>query len=128
MADRLALADQDLAALATGKVIVAFAARHAVDLNDELELVASGPRPATELSGGSTAVVPIDTPPVGLVGLVIGLQPAASLAGPAGSIHHGLADAPEGDAVILRVFDGDAPVLSDAEFDRRRTAVEALFT
>ncbi len=124
MADRLSIPDQDLAALAAGEVIVAFASRHAVDLNDELELVASGPRPMTELAGRRAQVVAPATP---LFGLVVGLQPAASLSGTDGAIHHVLARVPDGDAIILRVFAGDVPVLPDAEFEARRETVEAMF-
>ncbi|NNL96908.1 MAG: hypothetical protein HKO63_01765 [Acidimicrobiia bacterium] len=112
MADRLLVPDEDLVALARGEAIVAFAARHEVDLNDELELVAGGPRSA----GG-----PTETPPDGLVGLVVGLQPASSIAGPVP------ADLSDGDAGILRVFDEDGPVLADVEFESRRSDVEAMF-
>lgn len=127
MADRLVLPDQELAALVTGEVIVAFAPRHDVDLNDELELIAGRPRATSELSGE-----PDDSTPSGLTladvsGLVVGLQPAASLVGPAGADLHILGQEPDGDAVILRVFVGNEPVLSDAEFEVRRAAVEAMF-
>jgi hypothetical protein len=127
VADRLVLPDQELAALVTGGVIVAFAPRHEVDLNDELELIAGRPRAPSELSGE-----PDDSTPSGLIladvsGLVVGLQPAASLVGPAGADLHILGEEPDGDAVILRVFVGTEPVLSDAEFEVRRAAVEAMF-
>ena len=118
MADRLVVPEEDLLALAAGDVIVAFASRHAVDLNDEIELVAGGPR------GDSEPAVP---PPVGLVGLVVGLQPASSLAGPNSATGPIPAGGPEGDAVILRVFAGNEPVLSDVEFESRRAVVEAMF-
>jgi hypothetical protein len=116
MADRLIVPDDDLGALARGEIIVAFAARHEVDLNDELDLVPAGP--------GGDSESPISLPE-GLVGLVVGLQPASSLAGAdAGNPPD---RAPNGDAVILRVYAGAEPVLADGEFASRRAAVEALF-
>ena len=77
MADRLELPDPDLQALAAGTVIVAFAARHAVNLNDELELVPMGPRPASDLAPAHTNLVSVGPPTGELTGLVVGLQPAA---------------------------------------------------
>lgn len=128
MADVLELPDQDLQALAGGTVIVAFAPRHAVDLNDELELVPIGARPVSDLSPTHTG--PTDAgPPTGeFTGLVVGLQPAASLASNEGTAHHILAIVPEGDAVILRVFSTQGPVLTDEQFTERLTAIEAVFT
>ncbi len=127
MADRLALPDPDLQALVTGTVVVAFAARHAVDLNDELELVGTGPRQAIELSAEHIGLSSAGPPSGEFVGLVVGLQPAASLSQPEGTAHHILAAVPDGDAVILRVFGADGPVLDEDEFEHRRTAVEAMF-
>lgn len=124
MAERLELPDQDLQALATGRTIVAFGERHAVGLNDELELIATGPRPAAEVSDETLAAG--GAPPDGLVGLVVGLQPAASLSDAAGD-HHILTATPDGDLIILRVFADSGPVLGDAEFEQRRAAVEAMF-
>ncbi len=128
MADRLALPDPDLQALAIGTVIVAFAPRHAVDLNDELVLVATGPRPGSELATAHSELVSAGPPAGEFVGLVVGLQPAASLAGPEGLTHHILAAVPDGDAIILRVFSENGPVLDEEEFAHRRAAVEAVFT
>lgn len=127
MADELTVPDPDLQALATGTVIVAFADRHAVGLNDELELIPAGPRPVSELSPQGEALNGLGAPGEQLTGLVVGLQPAASLAGPDGSGHHVLAEVPAGDAVILRVFGPAGPVLSDQEFEARRVAIEAMF-
>lgn len=127
MADRLVIPDPDLQALVTGTVIVAFAVRHAVDLNDELDLVAGGPRPVAELAAQHAGLASAGPPAGTFVGLVVGLQPAASLAGAEGAAHHILARVPDGDAVILRVFSQDGPVLIEEEFDRLRTVVEAVF-
>jgi hypothetical protein len=127
MAERLELPDPDLQALAAGTVIVAFAPRHAVDLNDELELVPSGGRPASDLSSAHTGLALTGTPAGEYSGLVVGLQPAASLARDEGAAYHILAAVPEGDAVILRVFSAKGPVLTDDEFTEHLTAVEAVF-
>ena len=127
MADRLRLPDQDLAALAAGEVIVAFAPRHAVDLNDELELVAGGARDSSEVSPAHADLAEADTPDAVYSGLVVGLQPAASLASDMGTVHHILATVPEGDAVIMRVFSAQGPVLTDEQFAERLAAVEAVF-
>ena len=127
MADELAIPDPDLQALASGTVIVAFADRNAVGLNDEVELIPAGPRPPSELSRDGQELIGLGPPGEQLVGLVVGLQPAASLAGPGGSDHHLLAEVPEGDVVILRVFGPAGPVVSDEEFEVRRAAIEAMF-
>jgi hypothetical protein len=127
MAERLELPDPDLQALAAGTVIVAFAARHAVDLNDELELVATGSRPPAELAAVHAGLAEAGAPDGEYSGLVVGLQPAASLASDEGAAHHILADVPEGDAVILRVFSPLGPVLSDDKFAEHLTAIEAVF-
>jgi len=120
VADRLVLPDQDLVALVAGESIVAFTPRHEVDLNDELELIAGRPPTTAEPSGEPDSTADVS-------GLVVGLQPATSLGGTDGTDLHIPAEAPEGDAVILRVFVGNEPVLSDAEFEVRRAAVEAMF-
>jgi len=127
MADSLALPDPDLAALALGRTVVAFIPRHAVDLNDELELEAGGPRPSEEVSQANQDLLGLGPPDGALVGLVVGLQPAASLGGPSGREHHVLSSVPEGDVAILRVFKGAEPALGDDEFEARRAAVEAMF-
>ena len=127
MADRLELPDQDLAALAGGEVIVAFAPRHAVDLNDELELVPVGPRPTSELSPAHTDLGSVGPPTGEFTGLVVGLQPAASLASDEGDDHHILVAVPEGDAIIMRVFSAHGPVHTDDQFIERLTAIEAVF-
>ena len=127
MADRLELPDQDLQALAGGTVIVAFAPRHAVDLNDELELVPIGARPVSDLSPAHTGLADAGAPTGEYSGLVVGLQPAASLASDKGTVHHILAAVPEGDAVIMRVFSAQGPVLTDEQFAEHLTAIEAVF-
>lgn len=127
MPDELTVPDPDLRALATGTAIVAFTDRHAVGLYDELELIPAGPRPVSELSPEGAALNGLGPPEEQLTGLVVGLQPAASLAGPDGSGHHVLAQVPTGDVAILRVFGPAGPVLSDQDFEARRAAIEAMF-
>ena len=95
MADSLVVPATTLEALARGETIVAITDRNAVNLNDELELRAEGDQPGE------------------LVALVVAVQPAASMV-----------DA-TGDAVLLRVFAGPTPVLSDQAFAARRSEVEA---
>jgi len=127
MADELRVPDPDLLALARGETIVAFAERHAVGLNDELDLTPSGPRPDDGLSARGVELNALGPPAENLTGLVVGLQPAASLAGPRGTEHHVLAEAPEGDVAILRVFTSEGPVLTDEAFGQQRAAIEAMF-
>jgi hypothetical protein len=127
MAERLELPNPDLLALAAGTVIVAFAPRHAVDLNDELELVPVGARPASDLAPAHRGLATVDPPEGEYSGLVVGLQPAASLAGSDGAAHHILAAAPEGDAVIMRVFSAQGPVLTDDKFAECLAGIEAVF-
>lgn len=95
MADSLTVAPAELVALATGATIVAITQRHAVDLNDELTLTAEGDD-RTDITG-----------------LVVAIQPAASMIEQAG------------DAVLLRVFAGPTPVLDDEAFSALRSEVEA---
>ena len=95
MADELRLPSAELDALASGETIVAITDRHEVDLNDELDLLAA------------------DGTDRGLTGLVVGLQPATSVAGHTG------------DAVLLRVFDAGGPVLDDPAFQDRLETVQA---
>ncbi|MEE8491337.1 MAG: hypothetical protein V3S60_06825 [Acidimicrobiia bacterium] len=124
MASELTLPIPDLWLLASGKSVVAFAPRHAVDLNDELELAPGPPRPAAELKADPGAVVEpsaFDD----LTALVMGVQPASSLSPE--SDNNFLTILPEGDVLILRVYRGNRPVLDDAEFEARRAEVEAEF-
>lgn len=124
MASELTLPIPDLWLLASGKSVVAFAPRHAVDLNDELELAPGPPRPAAELKADPGAVVEpsaLDD----LTALVMGVQPASSLSPE--SDNNFLTILPEGDVLILRVYRGNRPVLDDAEFEAQRAEVEAEF-
>lgn len=124
MATSLTVPTPDLWLLATGRTVVAFAPRHAVDLGDELELAPGPARPELELRSGYG----YDREPPSVdafTALVLGVQPASSLSPEAES--NFLASTPEGDVVILRVYRGEAPVLDDGEFERRRAEVEADF-
>ena len=124
MASELTLPIPDLWLLASGKSVVAFAPRHAVDLNDELELAPGPPRPAAELKADPGSVVEpsaLDD----LTALVMGVQPASSLSPE--SDGNFLTNLPEGDVLILRVYRGNRPVLDGAEFEAQRAEVEAEF-
>ncbi|MEE9185302.1 MAG: hypothetical protein V3U39_12630 [Acidimicrobiia bacterium] len=124
MASELTLPMPDLWLLASGKSVVAFASRHAVDLNDELELAPGPPRPVAELKAEPGAVVEpsaLDD----LTALVMGVQPASSLSPE--SDNNFLTILPEGDVLILRVYRENRPVLDDAEFEALRAEVEAEF-
>lgn len=124
MASELTLPMPDLWLLASGKSVVAFAARHAVDLNDELQLTPGPPRPAAELKAEpGTAVEPSELDDV--TALVMGVQPASSLSPE--SDNNFLTILPEGDVLILRVYRGNRPVLDDAGFEAQRAEVEAEF-
>ncbi len=124
MASELTLPIPDLWLLTSGKSVVAFAPRHAVDLNDELELAPGPPRPAAELkTDPGTVVEPSALDDV--TALVMGVQPASSLSPE--SDNNFLTDLPEGDVLILRVYRGNRPVLDDAEFEALRAEVEAEF-
>ena len=127
MASSLVVPIPDLAALAGGTTVVAFASRHAVDLNDELDLIPSADRPEHELSPPHTELAGAECPPGPWTALVVGLQPASSLAGAEGMQHHILAEVPDGDAVILRVWGPGGPVLSDEAFAAEQAAVETAF-
>ena len=124
MASDLTLPTPDLWLLASGASVVAFAARHAADLNDELELLPGSPRPASELKnepGATELLSGVDE----LTALVVGVQPASSLG--AESDNNFLTFVPEGDVLILRVYRADQPVLDDSEFEAQRAEVEAEF-
>ena len=95
VAASLTLPAETLEALATGATIVALTPRNAVNLNDEIDL---------SLAGGESG---------DLVALVVAVQPAASMVDAAG------------DAVLLRVFAGNQPVLDDQAFAAARAEVEA---
>ena len=124
MSSELTLPMPDLWLLASGKSVVAFASRHAVDLNDELELAPGPPRPVAELKAEPGAVVEpsaLDD----LTALVMGVQPASSLSPE--SDNNFLTILPEGDVLILRVYRENRPVLDDVEFEALRAEVEAEF-
>ena len=123
MASDLTLPTPDLWLLATGRSVVTFSPRHAVGLNDELELTAGRARPGSELQAGYTD---LEEPSFGdLSALVIGVQPASSLR--VQSESNFLTFVPEGDVLILRVYEDNEPVLEDAEFETQRAGVEADF-
>ena len=107
MADSLAVPTTTLDALARGETIVAITDRNAVNLNDELELETEDARPGE------------------MVALVVAVQPAASVGDAIADGDSTEDGAPSGDAVLLRVFAGPNPVLTDEAFAARRAEVEA---
>ena len=124
MATSLTLPTPDIWLLAGGRTVVAFVPRHAIDLNDEIELAAGAARPESDLRPGYGYAG--EPPESGdLAALVIGVQPASSLGSEAES--NFLTVVQEGDVLILRVYRGEHPVLDDTEFERRRAEVEADF-
>lgn len=124
----LELPAPDLVALVTGDTVVAFVARHAVDLYEEVDLLPSGSRPRTSLQPDYQHLAAAAVPDGEWTALVVGLQPASSLAARSALQHHILSEVPDGDAAILRVFGAEGPVLSDEAFEMARLAAEAAFS
>lgn len=127
MAGVLVLPIPDLAALAAGRTVVAFAARHAVDIDDEVELIPAGTRAEAKLQRRYALLAEAETPEGEWSALVVGLQPASSLGRADTMQHHILAEVPDGDAVILRVYGPEGAVLSDEAFADEQLAVAAAF-
>ena len=127
MAAVLELPIPDLAALAAGRTVVAFAERHAVDINDEVELIPSGARARAELQEQYAPLAEAEAPEGEWSALVVGLQPASSLGRADTMQHHILAEVPDGDVVILRVYGPEGAVLSDETFADEQLAVAAAF-
>lgn len=119
----LAVSNPELRALASGESIVAFVARGTLSEGDEIELTASGPRPAAELKPAYARWAAADAPR-GLSAVVVSVSPAAMLDRRAGAARHILREAGEGDLVLLRVFTAGGPVLSDEAFAARHRSVE----
>ncbi len=119
----LAVSDPELRALAAGESIVAFVARGTLSEGDEIELTASGPRPAEELKPAYERWASVDAPG-GLSAVVVSVSPAAMLDRRAGAARHILRQPGDGDLVLLRVFAGGGPVLSDEAFAARHRSIE----
>lgn len=120
----LAVPRPDLHALIRGESIVAFAARGEVTEGDETALEPSGDRPAGDLKRAYRRWANLPSPEGSWVAVVEAVHPTGLLDPVAGSARHILTAIPEGDLAILRVYDGEGPVLSDVAFAARRKAVE----
>ena len=116
----LRLPAPDVLALVTGESIVAFTGRSTVELGDEVELEASGPRPATELQPGYRHWANRPAPEGAWSAVVEEVHPTAALDPAAGASRHVLAAVPDGDLVVVRVYGPDGPVLSDVAYAARR--------
>jgi hypothetical protein len=120
----LPLPSPDLRALATGTTVVAFVPRGAADAGDEVVLHAEGSRPPATLQAPYRAWAE-QTPPDGeWSAVVVSVDPAGLIDGPAGAPHHILAHVPDGDLLVLRVYGPDGAVLDDDAFAARRRDVE----
>lgn len=95
----LPLSAADIAALITGEVVAAFVPRGTVTEGDEVNL------------GAGMAVV-------------TAVDPTALLDATAEGAGHVVQSIPGGDLVVLRVYDGDRPVLSDEVFWARVRSIE----
>lgn len=119
----LTVSNVELRALASGETIVAFVTRGTSTEGDEVVLRGGGPVPrggvkpayrrweATTVAGEFNAVV-------------VAVTPSAMLDPVAGAARHVLMEPGEGDVVVLRVYTGEGPVLSDTAFAARRGSVE----
>jgi hypothetical protein len=121
----LALPIPDLLALVTGESIVAFAARGAVQAGDEVDLAASGTRPATALQPAYRHWAGRDAPPGDWTAVVEEIHPSAALDPIAGASRHVLVDVPDGDLVVVRTHGQAGPVLSDVAYGARRRSLGA---
>lgn len=120
----LPLPSPDLKALVSGVTVVVFAARGAASAGDEVVLEPAGTRPPSTLqaryrewAGGP--------PPEGVwSAVVVSVDPAGLIDGPAGAAHHILAQVPDGDLLVVRVYGPDGAVLDDDAFAARRRDIE----
>lgn len=122
----LEIPDPDLRALAGGETIVAFVERANHGPGAEATLIGSGPRPGDSLKPAYRRWADAGPPPGTWVAVVEEVHPAVALDAIDGVARHILVAAPEsGDLLVLRVFRGDVPVLSDEAFAARVSSLEA---
>jgi hypothetical protein len=124
----LPIPDPDLRGLAAGESVITFVTRGTLTEGDEVELVGSGPRPATELKPAYRRWADAGPPAGSWVAVVVAVHPAAALDPMVGAARHILAERGEGDLVVLRVYEGARAVLSDDAFAARRASVEGALT
>jgi len=120
----LALPTPDLRALIEGEVVVAFTPRGAVSEGDEVALAGTGTRPPEDLKPAYARWHDAELPAGDWGAIVEAVHPSTLLDPETGSGRHILATIPDGDLVVLRVFDGTDPVLSDEAHEARRRSVE----
>jgi hypothetical protein len=115
----VALAFPDLRALASGESIIAFVPSGSVSAGEMLSLVGSGPRPVAQLAPAYRrwADLPVAGP---WSAHVLEVHPCRAFDPSRLAARHVLADAPEdGDVLVVRVSEGEGPVLSDESFAAR---------
>lgn len=125
MTATLSLPDPDLRALVAGEVIVAFVPSDTVASGTVVTLTGSGPRPAMELKPAYRRWASLAAPPGTWSATVEFVTAARSLDPDAGQSRHVLADAGDGDLVVLRVEGTQGPVLSSEAYAARRASLEA---
>lgn len=119
------IAHQELLALATGETVIAFVARAAVFEGDEVSLEPGAALPAEEMKPAYAAWSKHPAPEGNWLGVVEAIHPASALDPDSGSSRHVRAGRPDhGDLAVLRVFGPDGPVLGEAAFAARRSAVD----
>ena len=121
----VSIPDADARALVGGESIVAFVPRGTLTEGDEVRIVATGARDPATLKPAYRRWAAAGPPQGEWQAVVVAVHPAVSLDTDTGSARHILADAGTGDLALVRVFDGDDPVLSDDAFAARRRAVES---
>jgi len=101
----LPLSSPELVALVEGEAVAVFVPRGTLTEGDEVELDTT-------------------TADRSWIAVVTAVDPTALFDPAAASARHVLASVTEGDLVVLRVYDGDRPVLSDEAFHRRVRSIE----
>ena len=103
---------------------MAFVARGVVTEGDETALEAVGDRKTDDVKQAYRRWANLPSPEGTWTAVVEAVHPTGLLDPVAGSARHVLTAIPQGDLVILRVYDVAGPVLSDTAFAARRKAVE----
>jgi hypothetical protein len=120
----IAFPEVEAQALATGAVVAAFVGRGTLTEGDEAVLAAS-PGPDLDLVQPrfrDLAARSLD--PGEFTAVVESVNPAALLDPVAGIECHVWAEPGAGDLVLLRVYEGDGPVIDDRRFEEMRAVVE----
>ncbi len=119
----------ELRALVAGEIVVAFTTRAAVREGDEVDLAAGAALDPGALKPAYARWAAAPAPPGDWTAVVVAVHPASSLSPDSGAARHVRRDAPTGgDLVVLRVYDGDRPVLSDEAFAARVRSLQGALT